>query len=215
MGFTVREPSGGGSNPVSQGLHQAVAFMLYDLGTHFSEKFGKSTHKMLIGWEVPSERIEVERDGQKVSLPKMISARFTASLHEKAQLRKTLESWRGRGFTKEELAGFDVRSILKANCMVNVIHNTKDGKTYANVAGVVQLPKGMNRLEPENPIRYFSFEEHLDSIPDGTPDWIKDIIKASEEWQGMNDGGIDERNNSMGSSYEDGDPGPQTDDIPF
>jgi hypothetical protein len=215
MGLTVKKPEGSGGNPVSQGLHQAVAFMLYDLGTHYNEKFGKSAHKILIGWEVPSERIEVERDGQKVDMPKMISSKFTASLHEKAQLRKTLESWRGRNFTKEELAGFNMQSILKANCMLNVIHNQKDGKNYANVAGVVQLPKGMKRLEPENPIRYFSFEEHLDSIPDGTPDWIKDIIKASEEWQGMNDGGIDERNNSVGSSFEDGDPGPADDDIPF
>jgi len=215
MGLTVKEPSGGGSNPVSQGLHQAVAFMLYDLGTHYSEKFGKSTHKLLIGWEVPSERIEVERDGEKVDLPKMISARFTASLHEKAQLRKTLESWRGRGFTKEELAGFNMQSILKANCMVNVIHNPKDGKTYANVANVVPLLKGMKKLEPENPIRYFSFEEHLDSIPEGTPDWIKDIIKASEEWQSMNDGGIDEQRHSTGSQYDAGEPGPQEDQIPF
>jgi len=216
MGLTAREPENKGINPVSQALHHAVCYALYDLGTQYNETFGKSAHKVLIAWEIPGERITIEKNGEKLDLPRAISKQYTLSLHEKSQLRKDLESWRGKAFTDQERAGFDITTILGANCMVQVLHKEKDGKKYANVSNVVQLPKGMPKKTPENPTRYFSFEEHQDAIPEGTPDWIRDIIKASDEWQGINGGGIDERNHSVGSTAEDGDPGPSDDDsLPF
>lgn len=215
MGLTAREPENKGLNPVSQGLHHAICYGLYDLGTQYNETFGKSSHKVLIAWEIPGERITIEKNGEKLDLPRAISKQYTLSLHEKSQLRKDLESWRGKAFSDQEREGFDITKLLGANCMVQVLHKTKDGKTYANVSNVVQLPKGMSKMNPENGTKYFSFEEHQDAIPEGTPDWIKDIIKASEEWAMINDGGRDERNHSVGSSAEDGDPGPQEDDIPF
>ena len=211
MGLTAKETSGGNFNPVSEGLHQAVAYCLYDLGTQYNEKFGKSNHKVLIGWEIPTERIDVERDGQMVNLPRAISKQYTLSLHEKAQLRKELESWRGKAFTEHELEGFDLTKLLGVNCMIQVIHKHKDGKTYANVANVVSLPKQMPKVEPENPCKYFSFEEHQDEIPEGTPDWIKDIIKASEEWGHIQGNG---GSSETGFPYDDAPP-PSDDDIPF
>lgn len=214
MALTAKKTEGGDYTPVSQGLHQGVCFMLMDLGTQFNEKFGKSAHKILIGWEIPDERIEIEKDGQKKNLPRAISKQYTLSLHEKAQLRKDLESWRGKAFSEPELDGFDLTKLLGQNCMVQVIHKTKDNKTYANVSNIVSMPKGMPKKNPENPLRYFSFEEHQDAIPEGTPEWISDIIKHSEEWQNINEGGIDERGNATASPFEDGDPG-LVDDIPF
>jgi hypothetical protein len=182
MGLTAKQKSGGNYDPVSQGLHQAICYGIFDLGTQYNEAFGKSTHKVLITWEIPGERIEIEKDGEKKNLPRAISREYTLSLHKKAGLRKDLESWRGKAFTEEQLEGFDLTKLLAANCMLQVIHNAKDGKTYANVANIVQLPKGMEKKTPENTPRYFAFEEHQDQIPEGTPDWIKDKIKASEEW---------------------------------
>jgi hypothetical protein len=163
---------------------------VYDLGTQFEEKFGKAVHKVLLGWEIPSERIEVDRDGTKLNLPRAISKRYTMSLHEKANLRKDLESWRGRAFTDDEAKGFDLHNLLGANCMVQVIHKHKDGKTFANVTNVVQLPKGMTKCNLENPQQYFSFEEHHDETPHNTPAWILDIIKASSEWAQITRGEI-------------------------
>jgi len=190
MALMAKKPEGGNFDPVTQGLHQAVCYALYDLGTQFQEKFGKSVHKVLIGWEIPGERIEVDRDGTKLNLPRAISKQYTLSLHEKANLRKDLESWRGRAFTEEEVEGFDLKKLLGANCMIQVIHKTKDGKTYANVTNVVQLPRGMTKCNLENPQQYFSFEEHQDETPERTPEWIMDIIKASSEWAQITRGEI-------------------------
>jgi len=39
----------------------------------------------------------------------------------------------------------------------------------------------MQKKEPENPVRRFSFEEG-GNIPEGTPDWIVDYIKQADEW---------------------------------
>jgi hypothetical protein len=188
MGLTVKK-SGSFLDPVPEGLYQAVCYGLYDLGTQFQERFGKSVPKVLIAWELPSERILVEQDGVKKDLPRAISKQYTKSLHEKANLRKDLESWRGKAFTEDELEGFDMKKLLGANCMIQVIHKTKEGKTFANVANIVSLPKTMDKSGCENPFRYFSFEDG-DILPDNTPSWISDLIKASEEWATLQGDGM-------------------------
>src|SRR3990167_2490369 len=68
---------------------------------------------------------------------------------EKANLRKHLEAWRGKKFTKEELDGFDVEKLLGVNCQLQVIHNLSDnGGTFANVQAIVPLGKGMVKIRP-------------------------------------------------------------------
>jgi len=66
-------------------------------------------------------------------------------LSEKANLRKDLENWRGKGFTEAELAGFDVESIRGANCLLTITE-TESGKR--KVSGVTALPKGMQPIKP-------------------------------------------------------------------
>lgn len=211
MGLLAKKTGGADYEPVSQGMHQAVCYSLVDLGTHFNETFGKTNHKILIGWEIPNERIDVERDGAKVNLPRSISARYTLSLSDKATLRKVLESWRGKPFTEAELDGFDLTKLLGANCMIQVMHQKKGDKTYANVTTVVPLYKGMPKLEPENPIQYFAIEEHQCNIPESLPGWIKDIIKSSEEWHIM----AGDAGGSYAGYVDENPPPPSDDGIPF
>jgi hypothetical protein len=114
------------------------------------------------------------------------------SLHEKANLRKFLESWRGRAFTKEELDGFDIFTVLGVVGQVQVIHNVgDDGQTYANVKAVMPLPKGMKvNMAPENDIRSFSLEEQQPGnpqIPEGTWEWIAKKIMSSPEYKDLQD----------------------------
>jgi hypothetical protein len=180
----AKDGGGGGFEQVSEGVHRGVCYSIYDLGTHRDDKYQKDVHKVLLIWELPDERIEVERNGEKKDLPRVISKKYTLSLGEKATLRKDLQTWRGRAFTPEELKGFDLKNVLSKNCQLQVIHTTKEkGKTYANVAAIIPMPKNSAKFSPENPVRFFSFADGSLEIPDGTPDWIKDEIKASEEWQ--------------------------------
>lgn len=211
MGLTVA--AGKNIDPIPEGLHLAVCYLVADMGTHTDERWKKEIHKAVIGWEIPAERIDVDRDGQTVNLPRAISERFTLSLHKKANLRHKLETWRGKAFTVEELAGFDVRDVLSAPCQLQVMHVTKDdGQVFANVTAVMPWPKGMPVIKAENPLQWFSFEEGSE-LPDNLPSWIVEEIQASHEWKAL-----------QGAANDPGEPGPdvsttveagEDDNLPF
>lgn len=166
--------------PTPEGIHKAVCYAVYDLGTHYDDKWNKYNRKIRIMWELPEERIDMDKDGESISMPRGISREYTLSLHKKSNLRADLESWRGKSFTKEELDGFDLKKLIGVNCMIQVFHN--DTGEYANVKTVVPLMKGMESTEPENPVRFFSFEDQTE-VPEGTVEWVAKIIKESDEYR--------------------------------
>ena len=180
MPLTTKKPDSQDFPILSEGVKIAICFSLYDLGTQYDEKWDKHTRQIIIAWEIPEERITINNE----DLPRAISQKYTNSLHKKAQLRKHLEAWRGRAFTVVELDGFDVKNILGKACQLQIIHTKKDDKTYANIAAIMALPKNMTPPEPENPLKYFSFEDSKD-IPENTPKWIAEIIKQSTEYKNL------------------------------
>jgi hypothetical protein len=186
MAFTVSQKTKNKSPLIPADTYQAICYYLVDIGTQtviFSNK-PKKVHQIYIGWELPEVRIELERDGKTVSLPRAISKKYGMSLHKKATLYKDLTSWRGQAFTKEELDGFDLKSILGVNCLLQIVHETSEssGETYANVGGVSKLLKSIPLVKAENPLVSYSMEENGLVIPEGVPDWLKDKIKQSDEW---------------------------------
>jgi hypothetical protein len=186
MSLIAREKSGAEIEPIPAGVYVAVCYGLIDLGTQYNEKFGKDAHKILVQWEIPEIRGDFERDGQKVNLARAISKRYTLSLSEKASLRKDLESWRGRKFTAQELGGFDLKAVLGTACQLQIVHETnKEGRTFAGIASIMAIPKGLPHPKPENPILFFSFEETGDKLelPATLPEWVVAIITESNEWK--------------------------------
>lgn len=124
--------------PAPEGQWPAVCCDVVDLGI-LEVNFGKESkkqHKIKIVWQLT----ETRADGK----PHRTSKRYTLSLHEKATLRKDLESWRGRKFTAAELQGFDVETVLSVPCFLNIMKETaSDGNEYSNVTAIMKLPKGM------------------------------------------------------------------------
>lgn len=174
-------------------VHQGVCYALYDLGTTYDKLYDKSTHKIIILWELPNERMVYQKDGKDIDAPRVISKKYTLSLNEKSSLFKDLQSWRGKPFSEQELLGFDIKNILGNNCMLQIIHRTKDNNTFANIANVLPLYKGIPSRVAENPIMFFSLEETR-IIPEGTPSWIADLIKQCDEMRdvAVGEGTIDE-----------------------
>ena len=119
-----------------------------------------------------------------MNLPRTVSSMFTLSLGKKAKLRPMLESWRGRPFTEAELEGFDLKNVLGANALLNIIHTKKGDKTYANISTVSPLMKGTPKKTPELPQIFFSLAECGDRIvvPNSLPEWIKAKLMLSEEY---------------------------------
>lgn len=140
MSLTISENTTTDYTPPEAGTFAARCASLIDLGTQTSVWEGeeKRAHKVLISFEV------LDTDNRRSDgSPHLVSKRFTASLHPKAGLRKFLESWRGRPFTAEELAGFDLKAVVGLTCLVGIVHEAKGDKVYANLSSVMKLPKGM------------------------------------------------------------------------
>lgn len=180
MSLIISEKTGGSFTPLPAGTHMAVCYMMVDEGTQYNENFKNFSHKIRIGWEVPGETVEV--DGEQK--PRVISKEYTASLSQKANLRKDLESWRGKAFTPEELKHFDLKSIVGAPCMINVIHNEYNGNTYAKVSGVMAVPKGIPKPGLSEPPTVFELTDDTDfsDLPNLLPEWLEKIVKNSQEY---------------------------------
>src|SRR5215469_1843604 len=139
--------AGGNFTPAPAGTHAAVCVDVIDLGMIEVTYLGKTQrkHKIAIVWQID----ETLPDGK----PFLVRRRYTCSLHDKATLRRDLESWRGRPFTDQELQSFDLETLLLVSCLINVIHETRNGSVYANVASVMRLPKGMTAPVPRDYVR--------------------------------------------------------------
>lgn len=179
MSLTVSE-SGAKEFPIlPEGSYTAICNMLIDLGMQYNEAYKNSSRKVLIGWELPEERIEINGE----SVPRTINQRYTASLNEKSILRRDLAAWRGRDFNAAELEEFNLRNIVGAPCLLQVIHREYNGKKYANVASIMSLPKGMTKPQPFEPPLVYDIDEDDPKMVDNFPAWIKETIQKSESYQ--------------------------------
>jgi hypothetical protein len=193
------------------GSHLGRLYRILDLGTQKVEWQGaiKMQRKLMFSFELHGE----DNDGQALTTndgkPLMISKRYTMSLGEQSTLRKDLESWRGKKFTAEELLGFDLNVLLGKFAMCNVTHNDREGKTYANLSGLSQVPAALKKMpEPTgvNDLMIFSLDAFDQAKFDSLSDGLKDIIKKSAEWRGTN--GEEEANKAVAAATLD-------DDMPF
>lgn len=176
MPLTFKAGSGGGDfKSCPAGSHIAVCNLIADLGLQpGSGMYPDPKHQVFIRFEIAEERVEYDKDGKHYDLPVVIGQTFTASMHEKANLRKQLEGWRGRKFSDDEAEAFDVSAILGKGCMLNVVENVKGDKVYANISSIGQLPKGIVAPKAENELLYFA-DDNLGTF-DKLPEWLKEKI---------------------------------------
>ena len=135
------------------GSHAARCISIIDLGTQRSTYEGEVQikHQVIVRWELANELLTI---GDFAGKPFTVSKFYTASLHEKAGLRKDLASWRGRDFTAEELKGFDMKSILGKPCMLSV------GLSEKGKAKVLEL--NGKKCEQRSVDRYEDYRRVLD-----------------------------------------------------
>lgn len=173
---------GGGEDfePAPAGVHSAVCVAVIDLGTQETEFEGKArlTPQVMLRWEI-DERMS---DGKRF----LVSRRYTKSMHEKAGLRKALEAWRGKPFVDADFkpGGFEMSKLLGAGCQIQIVHTGKDGKTFANIAAIMKLGKGMKPLTPE--IEPFLLELDPETFDGETfealTDRMKEIVAKAPEF---------------------------------
>lgn len=187
MAIIVRDNEGSGVKPIEEGTYFATCYGLIDVGDVYSENFDKCTPKFTILWElVGAEPLHI--DGKEIN--RTVSKSYTKSLNSKSNLRKDLRAWRGREFTEEELKKFDMLNILGAPCQIQIVNATNNGKTYSNIAAIMNLPKGMPKPVPTLERVYWDFEEHAigDEEWEKIPSWLQTVIQGNETYQYITEG---------------------------
>jgi hypothetical protein len=188
MSFIV-EDKGGNYERCPAGMHLGRCYRIVDLGTQKSEYMGqvKYLHKIMVGWEIhgtdDSGKPIQMRDGR----PFAIFKNYTLSWSEKANLRLDLQSWRGKAFTQEEMRKFDLKNVLGAWCMLNVIERAgQNGNVYANVDGITPVPsiiKQNGLPEAVNANEIFNLQTPDMAIFEKFSDHLKAKIQSSPEWE--------------------------------
>ena len=140
--------------PVPTGLQPAVCVNVFDIGYQPGYQGGAPSPKVVILWELTGN--DRRDDGKWFQLTKL----YTASLGEKATLRKDLETWRGRTFTAAELDGFELDKLNGIGCQLLNVESTT--KTFVNIAAVMP-PRAGPKPTIETPADYI-------------PEWVKKKI---------------------------------------
>lgn len=176
----LTETSSANFTPCPAGTFLARCCQIIDLGTQRVEYQGeaKPAHKVLIRFEILDRDTYTDSGGAYT-----VSKRYTASLHEKAALRRDLETWRGAKFTDAELQRFDLAGVLGKNALLSVVHETKGDRTFANIAGLVKPPRGMTGSEPSEPLVHFDLAAPDWQVFDRLGDKLKAQIVESPEYK--------------------------------
>lgn len=119
--------------PAPEGTHRAVCCDIVDKGMVPSTWMGKTRirHMALIKWQIDASM----EDGR----PFIVRRSYTASLDERSNLRKDLEGWAGKALTDVQAEALDLETLIGKNCLLQIIHRLKDGRTYGNVAAITPV----------------------------------------------------------------------------
>lgn len=178
--------SGSPRELVPSGNYIARCYKMIEIGTVQEVVMGdtKTLTKVRIGWELPEELKEFDKS--KGPQPLVIDQEYTLSMNEKSNLRKMLESWRGKTFTEKEAECFDITKLLGVSCMLNIIHKqSKKGNNYEQISGVTPIPKGIKVPDQINKTFVLSYDSFDQSLFDSLPDFIKTKMQGSLEYAAM------------------------------
>ena len=166
--------------PIKAGMCRAVCSSVIDLGTHIN-KFNpeRSQRKVMLIWETDTT-YATEEGAIK---PRSISKEVVLSLHEKATLRKIIESWNSYKFSEEEAEkGIYLEEQIGKSCLLNISHSKKEDKIYASIDSVTPLMEGLKPLKIIGGATYFSMDKGLDGF-EKLPNYIQKKIEQTPEYR--------------------------------
>lgn len=165
--------------PLEPGVYMAVCVVVADLGDQYSEKFKKSSRKVVFSFDIPAETVEIDGE-QKL---RQLSKRCTFSVSKKGTLNKMLNAWMNANMSEQELGELDLFSLIGRGCQIRVTVS-EDG-AHNNIEDVMALPKGMPAPQSDTaPITYDIDEDGFTGEKwDALPAWMREAIEKSDQYQ--------------------------------
>lgn len=115
---------------------------------------------------------------------KEIAIEFTVSMNRKANLRKFLESWRGKSYTEEQaVAGIPLHKLVGQGALLSIEHHTatSSGRTYGKIASIAPLPKSMPAPGPDGYKRPEYWAEKKKKYADEAAQWAANQARLQGE----------------------------------
>jgi hypothetical protein len=174
------------SVPAPEGTHIARCIQVIDIGSHKAVFDGdeRTRRKVRIAWELPTE-LHVF-DPERGEEPFVVSKEYNLSTNEKSNLRRDLESWRGKQFDAEEAKKFDVSVLIGVPAMLSVVHADKIGPSkgkYAKISAVTRPPKTMTCPKQVLASIEYSVDQGRNEVFKTLPEWMRKKIEECEEWR--------------------------------
>lgn len=208
IGSDSRAATGGDRGRIEDGTYPTRFVQIIDMGVQNDEDYktgevkGTSRH-LWITFEFPTERIELEKEGEKVDLPRWQSKEVKLSFDDRANLTKFIKALDPKGTSKT------LEGLLGKPCMVEV------GSTSGNKAKLVHafsLPKGMTVDELENDPQAFDMDSADLDVYDKLPDFLKEKIQEAHNFEGSD---IQKKLLERGDEVKSDEPDVAADDIDF
>lgn len=160
---------------VESGTYLAVCVGVLFIGEQYKEYKDHSSyeHQITFIWELPSE---LDGDGN----PKQLSKDINATSSPNGNLNNIMTSWNSRKYTREELEETDICDQLGKPCQLTV---SVSESGYSNVNVVTDIPKGIPAPTTSTPYITFDVDEWDDRVFDTLPEWAKEKIKKSTQYQ--------------------------------
>ena len=168
---------------IPEGKYAGIIFSIVDLWTQDVTYEGetKQQRKVHITWELP--KIMLTFNEEKGEQPAVISKKYTFSMHPKSALRSLVENieWK---MEDNDAYAYELQNILGKYCLLKIEHN----KQYVNIANIMwmdteeeleQVEKG---IKPINEHRLFDLDEPNEKTLETMPEWMKEIIISSPEY---------------------------------
>lgn len=183
------EVSGGAARTLpKKGNRPAVLVGLYDVGIHQREFAGvakKPAREILPVYELVSDKYETE-DGEKHNIR---LTTYPFAIYPGAEKAKYMQFVAALDPNHEVLSkkGLgDVTKLLGRPCLVNVVHGdvTADGKQYANIKGVTELPEDYPISQQETELFFFDTTDPDPSIVERMTDNVKNFLRTSQGYVG-------------------------------
>ncbi len=189
--MALNAPVGGSNAPrelVEAGTHMARCVQIIQIGSVTNETGpykGKVRQVVRIVFElVDLLKVFSEEKGPQ---PIWKDKEYTFSMYKDSELRKHIESWRGKAFTDEEAAAFDISKLLTQPCLVGIGHKVAQGtgNTYDYINSIMKPMKEITVPPLKTTPVYLSYEDWDDAVFLSLPEWIRKKMEGTPEFKAL------------------------------
>lgn len=190
MAINATKKGGNDIPQLESGAYPARIFSVIHVGTVVGYQ-GQLQNKARITFELPTETYVFKEE--KGAEPRVISAEYTLSFHERASLRKVMDACLDLKLDDEGLIEFDITNLIGKTCLITLKTKQKsngDGN-FTYVDSATKLPKGMEVSPQYNATQILDYDNWNQEMFDKLPTFLQDKIKTSSEYIAMKAGDKD------------------------